>query len=374
VGKTVAFTGRILPGAAPRPNDPPAGGEPPKYLNSPETPIFIKSRILFGLNKSKMEIAKSRTAVLMEGQMDLIVAWQAGVRNAVAVSGTGLSREHLERLRRIADTVLMSFDADDAGVKALDRAQDALSPYDFHLKAVDLAPYKDPGEACEKDPAFLTGAIARARPAYEQLIERRFVGAGGVPERKRAVYAILLKMKRLRSAAERDAWFKALVRESGISEMSLLDEFAALPDQEPAGGGASAAAEYTPPPPERIDRIAARLVTLSFTSPEFSAMVKSNQELLPESYRAILDKPDSALHGLAEMQASVAIGTDPRALAKELGDLIRELTIERLLARQAELRKRVKRAEDRGDEAEATAAKQEFHDVSQKLNELKTSR
>ena len=92
VGKVVAFTGRLF--------EPAPSSEIPKYLNSPETPIFNKSKILYGFNKSKNEIAKSHTAFLVEGQMDFLLAWQSGVQNAVAVSGTGLTPHHLERLRR----------------------------------------------------------------------------------------------------------------------------------------------------------------------------------------------------------------------------------------------------------------------------------
>ena len=102
-------------------------------MNSPETPIFNKSKILYGLHASKGAIAKSRTATLVEGQMDFLMMWQTGIKNAVAVSGTGLTPHHLERLRRLADTVIVNFDNDEAGLKALERALDVFGGFDFQL-------------------------------------------------------------------------------------------------------------------------------------------------------------------------------------------------------------------------------------------------
>src|SRR3989338_4686092 len=109
-GKTVGFTGRVLPQFD--------DGKSGKYVNSPETPIFNKSKLLYGFFKSKNSIRDLKTAFLVEGQMDFLMSWQAGVKNVVASSGTALTEDHLRTLRRLADQLIVSFDHDDAGWQA----------------------------------------------------------------------------------------------------------------------------------------------------------------------------------------------------------------------------------------------------------------
>jgi DNA primase len=368
VGKVVAFTGRIMPGAVA-----PAGTEPPKYLNSPETSIFNKSKVLYGLSKTKGDIARSRAVVLMEGQMDFLLAWQSGVTNGVAVSGTGLTREHLERLRRIADTVYVSFDNDPAGVKALERSLDVFAGYDFHLKGIELGAYKDPGEACEKDPTFLGRAVAAARPAFEQLMAHLFVAEpDDLAARKRIVRGLLQKVRRLRSAAEQTAWLRELTKQTGISEVALLTELAEIPSEEKAPTAEADA--YVPPTPKRVDLISARLLSLAFTRPDFSDRVREIKGLLPEVYRNILDHPESVEAGFLEMQSSVLVGTDQKDIELEFTELIRQLTIERLKGEQAMLKEKVRLAEGRGDDAAVADAEREFTTISQKLNDTRNSR
>ena len=109
-GEIVAFGGRIL-----------EKGEP-KYLNSPESPVYIKGKNLYGLNKAREEIRKKGFALIVEGYFDLISLWNAGICNVVATLGTALTREHLELLRRYTVEVVALFDPDEAGIKALDRS------------------------------------------------------------------------------------------------------------------------------------------------------------------------------------------------------------------------------------------------------------
>ncbi|MDP2705614.1 MAG: DNA primase, partial [bacterium] len=155
-GRPVAFTGRILPAVAES-----FHGDfiPPKYLNSPESLIFNKSKILYGFHKSKNEIARSQQIFLVEGQMDFLMSWQAGIKTAAAVSGSALSEHHLQAIRRLADTIFLNFDKDDAGVKALERSLELLGGFDFNIKVVDLGNFKDPAEAVKADSGFLSRAF-----------------------------------------------------------------------------------------------------------------------------------------------------------------------------------------------------------------------
>jgi len=106
-GRVVGFTGRVF-----------RSDDPAKYVNSPQTALYDKSKILFGLSLAKSAIREAGSAILVEGQMDLIMAHQSGTKNSVAVSGTALTGYHLEMLKRFADKLYFAFDSDDAGLAA----------------------------------------------------------------------------------------------------------------------------------------------------------------------------------------------------------------------------------------------------------------
>jgi DNA primase len=134
IGEVIAFSGRIL--------DPSAQGG--KYVNSPETPLFTKGNILFGFHQSKRFIANAREAIVLEGQIDLIMSFDAGIRNVVAPQGTALTERHAALLRRFADQVVLLFDADAAGQKAGERALMILFAAGLQVKLGELPPGEDP--------------------------------------------------------------------------------------------------------------------------------------------------------------------------------------------------------------------------------------
>jgi len=160
-GRVVGFSGRIFPAS-------PAGGgsdsdTEAKYVNSPETKLYKKSQILFGFDRAKLAIRRADTAILVEGQMDLLMAHQAGVANTVAVSGTALTAEHLTRLKRLAGNLVMSFDSDEAGIKAARKSIDLALAFGFNVKAVALPAGQDPAEVIKTDPEVFRQAVAEAK-------------------------------------------------------------------------------------------------------------------------------------------------------------------------------------------------------------------
>jgi DNA primase len=134
LSEVIAFSGRVLDSKAP-------GG---KYVNSPESPLFSKGSVLFGFDQSKRAIANSRTAIVLEGQADLITLFEAGVKNVVAPQGTALTERHATLLRRFADEVILFFDADAAGEKAAERALEILLAVNLQVRVGDLPPGEDP--------------------------------------------------------------------------------------------------------------------------------------------------------------------------------------------------------------------------------------
>ena len=139
-GQVVAFSGRVLDPKAP-------GG---KYVNSPETPLFSKGNLLFGLHQSKRSIAKAGQAIVLEGQLDLITTFEAGIQNVVAPQGTALTARHAALLRRFADEVILFFDADAAGQKAAERALEVLFGAGLQVKIGEMPAGEDPDSLIRK--------------------------------------------------------------------------------------------------------------------------------------------------------------------------------------------------------------------------------
>jgi len=137
LGEVIAFSGRVLA------SDPQAA----KYVNSPETPLFKKGAILFGLHKSRRALIDKKSAIVLEGQIDLITAFEAGVLNVVAAQGTAFTDKQALTLKRYAEEVILCFDADGAGRKAAERSLPALLGLDLGIRVIELAKTRIPSSA-----------------------------------------------------------------------------------------------------------------------------------------------------------------------------------------------------------------------------------
>jgi DNA primase len=155
-GEVVAFSGRLL--------DPEAKAQ--KYVNSHETPVFIKSKILFGLNKSKRAIIEAESAVVCEGQIDLMRCWQKGIRNIVASQGTAFTDHHARILKRIAKEVVICFDADRAGQNASLKSIDVLLKEDLQVRIARIPQGEDPDSLLRKQPVAVFETILREAKDY----------------------------------------------------------------------------------------------------------------------------------------------------------------------------------------------------------------
>ncbi len=143
----------------------------PKYVNSPETPIFTKGAILFGLDVAREAIKKKNEAVLVEGEFDVLSLFQAGVGNVVASKGTAFSERQVALLSRLCQNVILCFDADIAGDAAAHRGIELLDLAGVDIKVVDLGKYKDPDEFVRADTAGFKKALSEAADIYDYLIE-----------------------------------------------------------------------------------------------------------------------------------------------------------------------------------------------------------
>lgn len=155
-GRTVAFTGRALD-----PND------QAKYLNSPETELYKKHEILFGMDKAKDAIRTRDFTILVEGQMDLLLLHQIGFANTVALSGTALSKEHLSLMKRYADNLMLALDSDRAGLAATQKNALTALAHGMKVKAVKIPEGKDPADIAKEDPKAFTKLVADAQSVVE---------------------------------------------------------------------------------------------------------------------------------------------------------------------------------------------------------------
>jgi len=279
-GKTVGFTGRVLDNA-----------DQPKYLNSPETPVFNKGRILYGLSVTKADIQTKKTAVLVEGQMDALSSYQAGVTNVVASSGTALTAEQLELLHRHAETLILALDADSAGSEATKRAIELASARDLEIKVAILEGFKDPDECAKADPAKWREVVASAVPIIDFYIGYAIkkYGIASVNDKKKVVAEVLPAINLLGSPVEKDQYVKKLSEALNINQTNLYEALKNLGGKRPSirptyarAGEASKSgtADSVEKPAEKADWLENRILGMLIFKPEYGPKVQKELDNL----------------------------------------------------------------------------------------------
>ncbi|HVW82777.1 MAG TPA: DNA primase, partial [Candidatus Paceibacterota bacterium] len=221
-GRVVAFTGRAL-----------KEDELAKYLNSPETELYRKSEILFGLDRAKDQIRLRGFALLVEGQMDLLMARQAGFANVVAVSGTAFTEAHAKLLKRYAENLLLCLDADTAGLAATQKAALLALAAGMQVKVARLPAGKDPADLVAEDPQEFARALREAAPVVEfflaELARRERDQHRLVRQAERGVLPLIAAM---RSPMEREHFAAVAARALGLS-IEAIKEALGRPPRSP---------------------------------------------------------------------------------------------------------------------------------------------
>jgi len=215
-GEVIGFGGRVLD-----------GGEP-KYLNSPETPLFVKGRELYGLYEARSALRGKGYVLVVEGYMDVVALAQNGFANAVATLGTACTAEHVQKLFRFTDAVVFAFDGDAAGRRAAGRALEAALPHATDLRSVRflfLPPEHDPDSYVRAlGPAAFDEQVARAVPLSRQLIEHAADGAdlGSAEGRSRMLAQARPLWQALPDGALRRQLLPELARQGGLDMAELV--------------------------------------------------------------------------------------------------------------------------------------------------------
>jgi DNA primase len=165
-GNVTGFAGRILPGKE--------KSGLAKYINTPETAIYQKARMLYGLNLTRGDIKKERLAVVVEGELDMISSWQAGIKNVVAVKGSALTKEQVRLLRRFSEKVTLALDADIAGDAAARRGITIAEDAGLTVKVARMGRFKDPDEAARKDPVGFKKLLDNSVSVWDFIIDSVF--------------------------------------------------------------------------------------------------------------------------------------------------------------------------------------------------------
>jgi DNA primase len=228
-GRPVAFGARAM-----RP------GDEPKYLNSPETAAYTKGRHLFGLNASRDEIRKKKFAILVEGYLDLIVPFQAGVRNVAASLGTALTGEQAKLLARFARKVVVNYDGDRAGVSAAKRAIEVLLAEDFEIKVLVLPDGADPDEfvraqGAEEYNRRRGQSIPHIQFVLEQALRERNLRAPA--QKAEAVEEVLPFVRAVRHPIQRREYFDIVMDSLRVEEAALRQELWKTVNARQAGAG-----------------------------------------------------------------------------------------------------------------------------------------
>jgi DNA primase len=373
-GRVIAFTARALE------TGDKAGA---KYINSPETPLYSKSNVLFNLDKARTAIRRDGFALLVEGQMDCISVFLRGIQNVIATSGTAFTAQQVAVLRRHTSNVVVNFDPDTAGANAAEKSIALLTEEGFSIKIVTLEDGLDPDRYVrERGLEAYTQAIRGARWQADYLIERArqmFPGASA-DQKVKAVNYLLPHIRRIPEKLTRDQFASDAAQKLGIANSVLREELhqAALKRRDRVEARATSltgvekmllrALAITDPENEQARRTAAEALASQPESFEHLGCYAALQTLAGRGARdpmeVIEDPAQRALLAEALMHEAEAL------TAQEVEGAIQEIQERAIMSRQRDLRALIAEAERRGDFAELALLTQQKLELDRALRRM----
>ena len=381
-GRLVGFGGRML------------GDGEPKYLNTPETAVFAKGRLLYGLDKAREKIGRTGVVLVVEGYTDVIRCHEHGFDNAVATLGTALTADHVRLLRRSgANKVVMVYDADEAGVRASERALEILIEADMPGSVVNLYDGLDPCEFLEKEPREeFASALEAAKDLFEFKIARSTRGRNmaDINERARVAHELMQVVSKSSDRVKRALLRQRVSEALSIDERDLEYEGAAVrerPTQEvmekdapPEPVGMQVRAErdlawLLVKYPEHIRVVVEDIDTREIADPLAREVIGTIEELHAHEGglddRTILDhlSPDAVEFAVGAQEHEES--AKPDTIAGRLKAAAVALALLKIPAQVTELDRQIKEAEDSGDEARVTELLQQRQQLEMTRKDLK---
>jgi DNA primase len=319
-GEVIAFSGRAF-----------AKDGIPKYLNSPEGPLFKKSEVLYGLDRAKAEIRKKDYAVLVEGQLDLVLSHQAGVKNAVATSGTAFTQLHLDRLKRLSQRIILAFDGDEAGEKASEKSAVLALSMGMEVKIADMPEGKDPADLASKDVDLWREVLKRALPAPEFFLSRVLEEEREPRKLGRLILKRVLPVVALVSSSiERAHFVSVIAKRSGIKEESIWEDLRGFKTGERTNTvykGETLVNKKTHEEKikERLEEIKAWRKELPQSAPELDKLAAEEEELVTNlKYDELQDKLAELIRELSQAEAKKDEKSVTR-LTQKVADIHKEI-------------------------------------------------
>jgi DNA primase len=366
-GRVIAFGGRILPGT------PVTGDPPPKYLNSPESPIFKKGQTLYGLGLARETIRTRDRIIVVEGYLDVIAVWQARIGEVVAPLGTALTVDQLRVLKRFSETIVACFDGDDAGRRAAAKSFPTFIEAGLWGRAIFLPPGDDPdtfvrvdgGVALRAKIDEIEGAIEKAEP----LIDAYMAGLVGprldaVGRRAEAAKDVSRVLERVRDHNEREQLIRLAAYYLGVRP-DALGAGASVPPPAPAassGGDRARTAEeqlieLMAIDPTVVPRVSASGVLADFEEPEWRRIAQTIIDGVDEPAAVIERLPRE----LRDRVVRRLIDGDQEDRERALADYIGKIRARQTGRTRGAVLDALRAAEARGDVAAARVAQEELN-------------
>lgn len=359
-GEVIGFGGRVLDDSQ------------PKYINSPETPLYSKGENLYGMEKAKVHIRKEGFLILVEGYMDAIALHQAGIFNAAATLGTALTKGHLRAIKRFTKRILVVFDADPAGEKAASMGLDIFLEGDMNVRVVTLPPKDDPDSFIMREGRDSFFMLTQEAPGLVDFSLRQILTeekTQDIGEKVDRVGEAISVISRIPNSIERGYYIKRLAEEIGIDEAFLIEELRRMkrPRKEFKGQGSRVKSQDRPQAEEMLIHLMLKeegvareiLRALSpddFTYPAFNSIARAISESLERFDRVIperlIGREEETISILSELSLKEMEYEDVR---KAIEDCLFHIGRRKREKRLSELQKKIKEAELRGEEKEVLA-------------------
>lgn len=371
-GKIIAFSGRAL--------DPNTN---PKYLNTPDTVLFNKSEVLYGLDKAKGEIRKKNFAVLVEGQIDLVLSHQAGVENTVASSGTAFTMLHLKRLERLSPRIILAFDGDSAGRVAEEKSAILGLLLNMEVKVARLPEGKDPADLIKDDPQTWKEVLRNSVHVIENSLQLILEKEADHRKRGKLIEKKLLPMLLLvQSAIERSHFISLIAKKTGIKEEVLVEDLKRT--KAPTATTSLEVVETkndlkseTLPKKSNIEKRLIGIILWQKTLPSpmvdiDSLITQIKQKVGEEYYKKLFESMSIEKESLIFEAESYFTNEDN--LGKEITELLDNLTDDELREELKSLIAELSQAEVKNDEEKVVEISKRLEKVYKRMTELEEKR
>ena len=357
-----------------------------KYMNSPATPLYDKSNILYGLDKAKLEMRKQDSCILVEGYMDVILAVQTKTKNVVATSGTALTPFHLQLLKRYSENLILAFDMDVAGDSATKRGIELALSQGFSIKIARLLKGQDPADIAQEDPLAWEKALADSSSIIDYYFETTFsqFDKTTAEGKKKAGGVLLNVISKLSNKIEQTHWIQRLAEILEVKEEIIVQELAKVKKDPIEIRKFADAPQSAQIKKGRRELIEERILTLLFSNSEnlkklkeadIQQMSTKTQEILSglqktenlefSSLEKIFSK--ETLKIVKHIALLADLKDDEEESEDEFHLCLKSLTIFSLKERLEEIIKEIRKAEGSQESLKLDLLLREFHEITKEL-------